>query len=163
MDSTLLLIPLYIFIIPLIFSAIYFFIFRQMFKKNRCNELTSLIGICICFFTLSIILIERDLHLNLLISNMNNIWVILSLIVVYLLVITIYVKIFNKPFQKTFKNTLSLPLISISIYAGLFTSYSAVEIGLIRGVILSLLILLLFYVYKIYRTILIIKNDINKD
>lgn len=162
MDSVILSILLYILIIPLISSSVFFFLFSRLSKEKKYNEKITFIGICICFFSLSLLLIEKDLSLNILQSNIKNILVMLSLILVYLLVIIIYVKIFNKQYLRTLKKTITLPLISISIYAGLVFSYSPVEIGLMRGIMLSLLILLVFYVYKIYNTISAIKDEKNK-
>lgn len=153
---------LYLLIIPLIFSIIFFGLFSRIFKDCKHNKIANILSICICFFVISVIVIERDLSPNIFASNIRNILIIIGLICVYLIVIVTYAKILKKSYIGIIKETIVLPLISISIYSGLVFSYSPVEIGFIRGLILSLLFLLVYFMYKIYKAILIIVDNINK-
>lgn len=84
-----------------------------------------------------------------------------GLICVYLIVVVAYAKILNKSYRCVIKETIVLPLISISIYSGLVFSYSPMEIGFIRGLMLSLLFLLVYFMYKTYKAIVIIMDNIN--
>lgn len=162
MYSNILLPILYLLIIPLIFSVIFFCLFSHIFKNCKHNKVANILSICICFFIINIIVIGKDLSPNIFVSNIRNILIMFGLICVYLIVVVAYAKILKKSYRGVIKETIVLPLISISIYSGLVFSYSPMEIGVIRGLILSLLFLLVYFMYKIYKAILIILHNTNK-
>lgn len=162
MYSNILIPILYLLIIPLIFSIIFFYLFSLIFKNCKYKKVTNILSICICFFIINIIVIERDLCPNIFVSNIRNILIMFGLICIYLIVVIAYAKILKKSYRGVIKETIVLPLISISIYSGLVFSYSPMEIGFIRGLMLSLLFLLVYFIYKTYKAILIIMDSINK-
>lgn len=153
---------LYLLIIPFIFSIIFFGLFSRIFKNCKHNKIANILSICICFLIINIIVIGRDLSPNIFVSNIRNILIMIGLICVYLIVVIVNAKILKKSYRGVINGTIVLPLISISIYSGLVFSYSPVEIGFIRGLILSLLFLLVYFMCKIYKAILIIIDNINK-